>query len=211
MQSPVCFYHLGFILTNSDVHVQTRVCTSVLEMWEGGLGHSLMTVSSPWILKKCINYTDFFIFPFRSKAKGFKETSEPSFFLEDTRRVAKNKYWKMSKNRWGNWSPKDHFTQRLLSSSFLTSYSFVKSLFQALVAPFALLHLFYDVTPFGSLHPLAVFPYFLLFSSLLGFPFFLVSLLSARLIFFTFFFFPSLSIFLPLGSLLHFLILVKHG
>lgn len=93
----------------------------------------------------------------------------------------------MSKNRWGNWSPQDHFT--LLSfSSFLTSCFFVKSFFQAPVAPFALLHLFYCSFFLALLLCIHLSSSLLPLFCSIQFPpwisFLIVSLLSAHLIFF---------------------------
>lgn len=84
MQSPVCSYHLAFVSANADVHVQTSVCTSALKMWESSLRHSLRTVSSPVQLKNLI-----MPIPSLPRTKGFKETHEPTFFLEDVSHVAK--------------------------------------------------------------------------------------------------------------------------
>lgn len=84
MQSPVCFCQLGFALTNSDVHVQTSVCTSALKMWESSLRHSFRTVSSPMQLKNLI-----MSIPGLPHEKGFKETHGPTFFLEGASHVAK--------------------------------------------------------------------------------------------------------------------------
>lgn len=115
----------------------------------------------------------------------------------------------------GKQDPKRPF-HFLSSSGFLASYSFVKSLSQAAVTPFALLHLFYCSFFF------TLFPLFVLCIHFSSSPIFFYSFHSLDFLFsclpskcspncLYFFFFLLISIFLPLGSLLHFLILVKHG